>query len=192
LRIDYSCFSSQSQMTAIVIQVNLVNSQNLYICISKPLHSKNTRTHNFSFNMFNWCKTLVQTCKGQNIEKVCIFVVSADIFCWYLHTISAQNKKAHPTFAHVYKPWWKVFVYTREEKGGSKFIVVYYRFDKSPAPSARKIGSLRTFEKNKLVSFGFFTSHTNMVELMACEMNYKSSQRLTFFSNIQRCLVKII
>jgi hypothetical protein len=32
----------------------------------------------------------------------------------------------------------------------------------------------RKFEKHKLVSLGFFTSHTNIVELIACEMNYKS------------------
>jgi hypothetical protein len=49
-----------------------------------------------------------------------------------------------------------------------------WKFDKSPAPSAREIRSPRKFEKNKLVSLGFFTSHTNIVELIACEMNYKS------------------
>jgi hypothetical protein len=33
-----------------------------------------------SFYMFNWCKTLLQTCKGQNIDKVGIYVVAADFF----------------------------------------------------------------------------------------------------------------
>jgi hypothetical protein len=37
-----------------------------------------------------------------------------------------------------------------------------------------KFEARENLKKNKLASLGFFTSHTNMVELMACEMNYKS------------------
>jgi hypothetical protein len=103
--------------------------------------------------LFKWSKTLFQACKGQKIDKVCIYVVSGDFFkraqsratvlnSYYclLHTISAYTKKVQPIFVHVYKPWWKVFFYTREEKGGSKFIVVYYSWQDICHPCIFLIG----------------------------------------------------
>jgi hypothetical protein len=60
-----------------VLQFTITNDSH---CDTSKFYSKNTRTHNFSFSMFNWSKTLLQTCKGQKINKVCIYVVSADFF----------------------------------------------------------------------------------------------------------------
>jgi hypothetical protein len=84
---DSHCDTSNDYFWFVIIFT--VNYWSLNICISKPFYSKNTRTHNFSFSMFNWSKILLQACKGQQIVNLLLCTIVDRTFVIHAYLLLA-------------------------------------------------------------------------------------------------------